>query len=1563
MSTREAMPGAVFRPDLAQLSSEERRGLLQQMLASPAAGVRAVPMSFAQERLWFLDRLVPDHPFYNVDAVIRLRGALDAGALEKSLQTICARHETLRTTFGTVAGRPTQFIHPRSDLRLRAVSLQPLPETDRIREALLLVREEGRRPFDLAHGPVIRTTLLELTPDDRVLLVTLHHIVADGWSMGVLIGELAALYNSYKNGGGSALPPLPIQYADYAQWQRKRLNGEGLSAQLDYWQRQLDALTHLELPTDWQRPAKPAFEGGRVYFEVPAITARRIRELGKEHNATLFMTLLAAFSVLLHRDTSQNDIVIGTPIAGRNRPELEPLIGFFVNTLVIRTQVGGDASFRAVLAGVRDHALDAFAHQELPFERLVEELQPDRDLSRNPLCQVVFSLQNAPTSTLSFEGLDVTFPSIGNDTTRFELVLDVWELPDDDRLHARFEFSRDLFQEETVAAMGRRFVTLLEGIAADPEAPVGRIPILTDAERQRLVVEWNDTAAPMPSAAAVHHLVRDAAEKAPGRIAVAGENEAITYEVLERTSNRLANHLLAAGAAPEGLVAVCMEPSAGWIVALLAVLKCGAAYVALDPASPRARLHRMLEDAAPLLLVTTEAIASTLAPTRCPVICVDRDANAIARAGDRDPEAPVTPDSLAYVIFTSGSTGEPNGVRLEHRGLLNLIAWHQRSYEVTPDDRASQVAGPGFDASVWEVWPYLAAGASVQIAGPSVRLDPSKLMTWLAAHRITLAFLPTPLAEAALAGPLPRDLALRYLLTGGDRLRRAPRQPLPFTLVNHYGPTEYSVVSTAGVVQPVEQTSAHADIAPSIGRPIANTQVYVLDSSFQLVPPRIPGQLAVAGMGLARGYLGRDALTDERFVPNPFVSRDGAAEEDAPAPRMYLTGDQVRWRHDGQLEFMGRIDTQVSVRGFRVEVAEIEAALARHPAVGQVVVNARRDPHGDTRLTAYVVRSEEDRRRDELEERSRVENWRSLYDTTYQATVARDPSFDITGWHSSYTGLPISEDEMREWVDAAVARIRRRGPKRVLEIGVGTGLLLHRLAPECDEYTGIDFSQAALALLARRVQDAGLANVRLRQAAADQLDEFREGSFDAVILNSVVQYFPGAAYLNHVLDRATALVRPGGFVFVGDVRSLPLQRTFNISVELHRAPGNVTIPQFLNRVRSAGLREEELLLAPRFFDGRRDDRRIAEVRVQMKRGRRHNELTRFRYDVFLEVADSSQRHAPHGAPAWLDWDDDRLTLPGLGRLLNSASADVITVRNVPNARLVRETGAAALLSDRGNLGTVAELRDALQSDGAARANRPESVDFETACDRAAEHGYHAEALWMSHGPDGRFDLELSRVRASTAPGPEPGHDIRLRSGSTWPSIAKEDAHPAGAAPHYANNPLQFSLSRKLVPQLRRTLRERLPDYMVPASYVFLDTLPMTPNAKVHRQLLPDPAIGRDGVEGESIPPRTPVEEVIASLWSELLGSERVGVRDNFFDLGGHSLLGMQLIGRLRDAFRVELPVSCLFDTPTVEGLAEQLIAHAPSAQAVERLARLALTVSRMSDQEVAARLQESTADE
>ncbi|MFY0571228.1 non-ribosomal peptide synthase/polyketide synthase [Archangium lansingense] len=901
-----------------------------------------LPLSFAQQRLYFLEQLAPGGASYHVPLVVRLGGRLDVELFRAAFQEVVRRHESLRTTFAQVDGQPIQVIAPEQELPLPVKDLAHLPPEEREAEAERHAREEAVRPFDLHRGPLVRATLLKLEPEVHALLLTLHHIVCDGWSQDVLQRELAAHYAALQAGAPAVLPPLPVQYADYAVWQRAWLRDEVREEQLTWWRERLTGpLPVLELPVDHPRPEVWSHRGGRLRVRYPRTLSERLDALVRSEGVTPFMPLLAAFQVLLMRHSGQEDVLVGTPVAGRSQREVEGLIGFFINTLVLRTNLSGAPSFRELLAQVRDMCLGAYAHQELPFEQLVEALQPERDLGRMPLVQTMFVLQNASRPALELPGVTASLRDVETGTTKLDLMLSMRET--EDGWVGVWEYSLDLFEPATVTRLAERFERLLEAALADPSKRITELPLMTEEERRRLLVEWNDTRADFSAHSCVHQQVGEWARCTPDALAVTDAQESLSWRQLDSRANQLAHHLRSLGVGPEMRVGLCVERSCHWVVGALAILKAGGAYVALDPAYPSQRLSFLLHDSGASVIVTTRAVADSLPSAEALLVRLDADAALLESRPSTAPDTGVSPQHLAYVVYTSGSTGQPKGVQVTHSSLSNLVSWHLRHYALTPQHRLTQVAGTAFDASVWELWPTLASGASIHIPSDEVRASPPLLLHWLTSESITHCFLPTPLAEAVLTQEALPALPLQVLLTGGDRLRQRPRPGTRFQLVNHYGPTESTVVATCA---PVAEEGAEAGL-PSIGRPIANTQVYVLDAGLQPVPPGVPGELYIGGEGLARGYLGRPALTAERFIPHPFSAQPGA--------RLYRTGDRVRWRGDGQLEFLGRTDEQVKVRGFRIEPGEIEAALLRHPEIREAVVIAREDGPGRKQLVAYVV--------------------------------------------------------------------------------------------------------------------------------------------------------------------------------------------------------------------------------------------------------------------------------------------------------------------------------------------------------------------------------------------------------------------------------------------------------------------------------------------------------------------------------------------------------------------------------------------------------------------------------
>jgi amino acid adenylation domain-containing protein len=993
----------------------------------PAA---TAPLSFAQQRLWFLDQLEPGQALYNMPRALRLEGPLDLAALSYSLTALVARHETLRTHFVSADGLPLQVIAPASALLLPLLDLQSLPAAKRAVQQHRLATAEVQRPFDLTQGPLLRVWVLRLAAEEHLLLLTLHHIVADHWSLDVLVRELSVLYRARLAGQVAALPELPIQYADYALWQRGRLSGVVLESQLVYWRQQLAGLPQLALPTDRPPPARPSGQGATVPLQLPLPLSQALLALSRKEGVTLFMTLLAAFQTLLMRYSGQEDIAAGTPIAGRTRAETEGLIGFFVNTLVLRTDLSGQPSFVRLLARVREVTLQAYAHQELPFELLVAELQPERDLRHNPLFQVMLALQNVPLTSVSVEGLTLTPLALESETAKFDLTLTLTET--EQGLRGRLEYRTDLFDAPTIARLACHFQTLLEGVVADPDHSIATLPLLTEAERSELLAAARGQVATYP-ALSLHALFAAQAARTPDTLALLFEEQQLTYAALDTRSEHLAHYLRALGLAPEDLVAICMERSLELLVAVLGILKAGGAYVPLDPSYPKERLAFMLEDSrAPILITATtdhrppttdhrppttdketrrqgdkettnpelntqhSTLKTSPLSSSCTVVDLNADWPLLARMQPRTPPPPAGPQNLAYAIYTSGSTGAPKGVLGLHGATLNRLAWMWATYPFAPGEVGCHKTALSFVDSVWEIFGPLLAGVPLVVIPRQVVQDAEQFVGALERCAITRLVLVPSLLQTLLAihSELAQHLPhLRYWTCSGEALpvdlaRRFQAQLPHARLLNLYGSSEVSADATCYELPP-----RPAQPAMTIGRPIANTQIYVLDAALEPVPIGVVGEIYVGGVSLARGYLNRPDLTAERFVPNPFADQRPTTNDQRPTTdketrrqgdketgqspisnlqsldcletqhstlntqhsRLYRTGDQARYLPDGNIEYLGRSDQQVKLRGYRIELGEIEAALIKHAAVHQAVVAAREDAPGHKSLVAYIV--------------------------------------------------------------------------------------------------------------------------------------------------------------------------------------------------------------------------------------------------------------------------------------------------------------------------------------------------------------------------------------------------------------------------------------------------------------------------------------------------------------------------------------------------------------------------------------------------------------------------------
>ncbi|MFY1634817.1 non-ribosomal peptide synthase/polyketide synthase [Solwaraspora sp. WMMB335] len=1420
LQRQEAGPA---RPELTRLPRPER-----------------IPLSFAQQRLWFLHRLEGPSATYNMPLALHLTGKVDTGALAAALTDVIGRHEPLRTLIHEVDGQPYQQILDPGEVR-PALPVRPIGAAQVDEE----VRRSARHEFELARQIPVRAELLTVSPDESVLVLVIHHIAGDGWSGAPLARDLVTAYSARLNGVVPQWPPLPVQYADYTLWQRTMLGGEEepaspLTEQLRYWREQLADLPHeITVPGDRPRPAVATYRGGVVPITMDAELHAGITELARRNGATVYMVLQATVAALLTRLGAGTDVAIGAGVAGRSEPALDDLVGLFVNMLVLRTDTAGSPSFTELLHQVRDTSIEAYGHQDIPFEQLVESLNPDRVAGRQSLFQVALVLQNNTSVPFDLPGLRVRAEQIPTGTARFDLSLSVTEHRDG--ISGTVEYAADLYDRATAEAVVERWIQLIRQVMADPSRRVDTLDVTTPGDESRLA-GWRRYERDVPPVTLGDMFARQVAAT-PDAIAVSDGSDVWTYREVNRYANHVAGRLIDRGIGPEDLVAVAMPRSARLVASLLGVLKAGAAYVPVDLVFPDRRNRHVIIDSDPRLVLTSRAGAENLpADLPCELVMIDDWGTGRGDdPADADRVRPSNVDSPAYVIYTSGSTGQPKGVVVTHRGLAAFAETLRERCAAGPNDRVLQLSSPSVDASVLEmVWAF-SSGARLVIASQH-RLAGDELAQALAEQRITHAHIPpsalsTIPAEAA--GRLPE---FRILSVGAESCPpELVRLWLPGRdFVNAYGPTECTVAAS--------HTFPLAEARAPIGRPVIDAELYVLDETLRPAAPGVPGELYIGGAGLARGYLRRGGLTASRFVANPYGE---------PGSRIYRTGDVVRWNTDGELEYLGRSDEQVKVRGFRVEPGEVEHVLASQPSVDRAVVVPRRDRSGSVSLAAYVVLAAAASPAgfdDQLSE------WNDIYDQVY-AGFSGDAGNDFIGWTSSFTGGPIPIEEMREWQRSAVDAVRRFGRGRVLEIGSGSGLLMTPLADAVDEYWGTDLSEVSIDRLRAFADARGWNDVRLSCQPAHDVSGLPRRYFDTVVINSVVQYFPSADYLRDVLAQVVDLLADGGRVIVGDVRHYGLLRVFLAAVHDFRGTEGRRAA-----VEHAMAVEKELLLAPEFFTSI-DHPAITGVEVTLKAGQASNELTGYRYEVVL-----------HTAPA------RRLaTLPVLVWGRDTTDLDEVTgparVTGIPNPRLAGGVAAVRLLDGM----------DAVPP-SAGPELEPEAVRR-----WAVQRGMRAVPTWSSNRWN-TYDVVL--IDAAEA---EPLADVYRPADGVEPANVPAVARTAG----------------ELVSELRSTVQRLLPDYMVPATITPIERIPVTPNGKIDRRALPDPEV----VLSRGRHPRTPLEQILCELYADILGLERVGVNDSFFDLGGHSLLATRLTSRIRSALGVEALLQQIFAAPSPAELA------------------------------------------
>ncbi|WP_114946852.1 non-ribosomal peptide synthetase [Microvirga calopogonii] len=1436
-------------------------------------------LTSAQKRMWFLQTMNPDNSAYTIATAHQVSGPLSVAALRVALSTLAARHEMMRSSFPSRDGHPYRALGDAVDIGPEVVDLSDLPVSERSAAAAREIRRAATTAFDLAIAPLMRFGVVRLSDTEHVLTAVFHHIIADGWSLSLFHHELEQGYSAALDGRPLRFAGTPRPAADALREERAFLSSQHGRAALDWWTAYLGDAPMLELPMARSRPRVARFVGARHEALVTDDLVIRLEKTAQDARASLYMMLATAFAIVLHRYSGQTDLVFGSPAANRADPEAETSFGLYVNTIVLRVKVDPTYTVGDVLRCVRTATLGALQHQAVPFEKIVERLSPHRALSHTPVIQVMFALQSGTGTPLRLPGLTVKQLAAGEDVIRFDLEFSIWRT--EEGLKLRLVRNVDILDAGSAKRFLTHFTRVLKACGGAQDRRVSAIEMLGPAEAADLSARERQ----VPPAGAndcLHRIFERQCALSPNAVAFSDAENELTFDELDWWATRLSGALISHGVAPRDVVGICTERSVALVVATLAVLKAGAAFLPLDPAEPVERRAFMLQDARVGVIVVSSQTRPSLAEAGAVLVDVTAAPTGAAPA----PPVALASD-LAYVIYTSGSTGQPKGVEIEHRNIVNTLCACRDRLGLGPADCGLVLAASTFDVFYYELFAPILSGGRARLLTREETLDPTRVVPLLqeaTSFQAVPGLMQHLLAALATQG-VERCPAMRRVMTGGDVVQPALLRTLhdvfpEATVCVTYGPTETAIFCTCYI--------AERDAAPSghpIGVPLPGTAVRIGDAAGLPLPINVNGEIWIGGAGVGRGYLNRPNDTSARFV-----TLDGE--------RFYRSGDRGRLTPEHGIEFLGRADRQVKVRGFRIELAEVETALEAAPGVarGLVVVDGA-DP-SDQRLSAYVTPYEPSlaRRAADLEERQ-IGGWRDLFETTYSSRRRHMAGEnDFTGWNSTLTGEPLPIDHMEEWLNGTLQQILSRVPPgalrerslRVLEIGCGTGLVLLNLADYCSRYAATDISPRVLADLRARLAERALDQVDLYEVDTDHLDVGVD--FDVIIVNSVAQYLASSSRLGRLIDDLLGRLRPGGFVFLGDLRNLPLLETFHVALEAERVP-EAPAADVLRRARDRMEAEQELVLHPQFFGPNlHNAKSVVLIEAEPRRGRLHNEMTRYRFDAVLHKRPVKARIV---AADWRSWKAEDWSFERIRQALEAADGTPLALTGIPDARLVGDVRRYALLAT-----TVGE------ADGERNAPEGEGVVVDDLRQLAEAKGFTLRLSCLRGCPLGTFDAYFTR------------------SADAWPRWPT-----APECTVLANEPNLAAARRGLAVDVADVLRRRLPEYMQPSSVTVLTAFPLSPNGKLDRAALPPPHAGSDR---SFRPPTSDEERLVARAWDEVLGARQRSTDDDFFTSGGTSLRAVHVSGLLR-AKGAPVSPQMIFDLRTIGHLAAAIAGRSAGA--------------------------------
>ncbi|MBN3527355.1 non-ribosomal peptide synthetase [Paenibacillus apiarius] len=1460
-------------------------------------------LSPAQTRLWFLDQLLADKSAYNMYFAVRFTGEVDVQAARSSFQFIIDRHESLRINFINAGGSPQIKRRERFSIQLPVEDVSGVQAAEVEEAADAIIQNTISAPFDLASDPLFRARFIRLKEQEHILVICMHHIISDGWSMGLLVKEWITCYTSYTRGETPVLPPLPIQYGDFAHWQSEQLNSGNWDGHLSYWKEKLAQCPSVALLPDRKMADPGGNRGGEVVFDLPDDLVQSLKSFCANTETTMFMVLFTMFGGLLHRYTHEQTMVIGTPIANRNYTEIEGIIGYFVNLLPLRLDISPEMTFRDLLQQVVKSATEAYDHQDFPFDRVIEQLQPDRQGWSIPLVRNMFVFQNTPATDIQLPRAQAETLKLHNGTSKSDVLLSMTEMHG--KMAGRIEYDANLFVPQTMRNFANHFIQFIRSALAAPDRPIDGLNLLEDGERASIMQRSGRVEVLDATPECLHLQFERTAALFPDHAALTWNDESWTYDELNAYANRLARHLQQSGARQGQFIGLCMNRSPYLIASILAILKSGCAYVPIDPAYPEERIRWMLSDSGCSVLLADGDTGGMLpegAWVRIDVTAEDLDMTGYSA---HNLSVPAREADVAYMIYTSGSTGLPKGVVVEHGSVSRLFIATRRLFGFRDHDVWTLYHSCAFDFSVWEIWGALLHGGRLVIVPSGVTRSFEDFYRLLVRERVTVlnqtpsAFKQLMHIEQHLGMAGEADLALRYLIFGGEALELQSLRPWfdihgdrhP-QLINMYGITEITVHAT---YRPISMADLEARSGSVIGAPLPDLQAYILDDHRQPVPAGVAGELYIGGRGVARGYWKREELNRERFIANPFASAG------SHSTRLYRSGDLARWTATGEIEYLGRRDEQVKIRGFRIELGEIEGAVGEHELVSQNVAVVEQNDYGDPKITCYLIPQKNRlleigslmQTKQEL-----VDRWETVFDSYYtKENEHDDKTFHIVGWNDSFTGQPIPAIQMEEWANETVKRILKYKPKRVLEIGCGTGLLLFRVAPFCESYVGTDLSEKAIEYVETHLRVLGDARekVKLYKCNAHELPDLEQ--VDMIIMNSVVQYFPDVTYLHTVLEHSAGRVKQGGCIFMGDICGFMFREAFHSSVVLKGAGDETPLPEFNRLVQRKMKQHGELMLDSGYFlELRQRLPDIKAVEMLYKKGTYHNEMSKFRYDAVLHVGDK----AIWEPEASYDWSSEVETWLQEGYLCKKHPAACFLIKGIPNARVAEEWSFLRWCRQANPMHKLADYRK-------QKGDDPQGVD-PAAMVQWGGQSHNVEMVLSETVREGCLDAVFTPLGENKLV-PFPHFDATK------------------AAQRMSSVPLQQEVEKKLVAIIRHDIQKRLPDYMIPAQFVVLEQFPLTANGKIERGKLRELRPGKtlEGSASEQAQlPLSATEQALRGMWLSLLDADQVGMDDNFFEIGGHSLLISQMMFQIKKQFQVHIPLMQLMLEPTLRSIARQI---------------------------------------